>query len=235
MSATLLSKALRALAAEIDSTENKRKNDDHAAELLRVLARIVEGKTIDRAFGAPGDWGYGTPIGDAVFARLSEPLQTHKLDTAEQVFFYEQDFYVLSNFSAFNLRWEGLVFPTSEHAYQWSKFWDVNSGQHTKKFILNAPSAHRAFKIAEEYKGERRDDWDRIKVSVMQNILRAKAKQHEYVRRKLLATGDRELIEDSWRDDFWGWGPNRDGQNMLGKLWMEIRAELRSTQTAGLQ
>jgi predicted NAD-dependent protein-ADP-ribosyltransferase YbiA (DUF1768 family) len=29
-------------------------------------------------------------------------------------------------------------------------------------------------------------------------------------------------------DDFWGWGPNRDGKNMLGRLWMEIRAELRA-------
>lgn len=38
--------------------------------------------------------------------------------------------------------------------------------------------------------------------------------------------GDRELVEDSWRDDFWGWGPNRDGKNMLGKLWMELRAAL---------
>jgi hypothetical protein len=40
--------------------------------------------------------------------------------------------------------------------------------------------------------------------------------------------GDRELIEDSWRDDFWGWGPHRNGKNMLGKLWMEIRSELRA-------
>ena len=63
----------------------------------------------------------------------------------------------------------------------------------------------------------------------MKSILRAKADQHEYVRRKLLATGDRELIEDSWRDDFWGWGPNRDGKNMLGKLWMEVRDELRAS------
>ena len=46
------------------------------------------------------------------------------------------------------------------------------------------------------------------------------------LRRKLLATGDRELIENSWRDNFWGWGPNRDGKNQLGKLWMEIRSEL---------
>jgi ribA/ribD-fused uncharacterized protein len=69
---------------------------------------------------------------------------------------------------------------------------------------------------------------DAVKVDIMRDILRAKVAQHEYVRRKLLATGERELIEDSWRDDFWGWGPNRDGQNMLGKLWMEIRAELRA-------
>ncbi len=62
----------------------------------------------------------------------------------------------------------------------------------------------------------------------MHSILLAKVDQHEYVRRKLLATGNRELIEDSWRDDFWGWGPNKDGQNMLGKLWMEIRENLRA-------
>ena len=29
----------------------------------------------------------------------------HKLDTDQQVFFYEQDFYVLSNFSAFRVKW----------------------------------------------------------------------------------------------------------------------------------
>ncbi len=84
-----------------------------------------------------------------------------------------------------------------------------------------------AFKIAEEHKHLRRPDWDDVKVDIMRDILRAKAAQHEYVRRKLLATGDRELIEDSWRDDFWGWGPHRNGQNMLGRLWMEIRTELR--------
>jgi N-glycosidase YbiA len=60
----------------------------------------------------------------------------------------------------------------------------------------------------------------------MLKILRAKARQHEYVRRKLLETGDRYLCENSWRDSFWGWGQNRDGKNMLGNLWMQIRKEL---------
>jgi len=36
------------------------------AELAHCARRMVEGKSITRAFGAPGDWGYGTPIGDAL-------------------------------------------------------------------------------------------------------------------------------------------------------------------------
>lgn len=162
-------------------------------------------------------------------AELEKPRrpEDHKLDTETQVFFYEQDFYVLSNFSAFTLEWRGRRFDTSEAAYHWEKFF--GTGQHgIQEWIQTAPSAHEAFKIAERNKHLRRDDWDSAKISVMRAILREKVEQHEYVRRKLLATGDRELIEDSWRDDFWGWGPNRDGKNMLGKLWMEVRAEARA-------
>jgi ribA/ribD-fused uncharacterized protein len=155
------------------------------------------------------------------------------LDTDSQVFFYEQDHYYLSNFSAFRLRWDGIDFDTSEHAYHWEKF--KISGVDTSRvgrLIYGARSAHEAFKIAEALKGERRADWDSVKVDAMRRILREKARQHEYVRRKLLETGARQLIENSWRDDYWGWGEKRDGQNMLGKLWMEIRAELHgSSQT----
>jgi hypothetical protein len=154
-----------------------------------------------------------------------------KPDNDRQVFFYEQDFYVLSNFSAFSLQWKDRHFDTSEAAYHWEKFCGLEPNIAVR--IIEAPSAHAAFKLAEKNKHLRRSDWDDVKVEIMREILRAKADQHEYVRRKLLATGDRELIEDSWRDDFWGWGPNRDGKNMLGKLWMEIRAELRAALKGG--
>lgn len=156
------------------------------------------------------------------------PIECHGLDTPERVCFYEQDFYVLSNFSAFRVRWNGFDFDTSEAAYHWAKFWhNGERAEDIRYAIRGARSAHEAFKIAEQNKAYRRADWDEAKVGVMLMILREKAQQHEYVRRKLLATGDRELVENSWRDDFWGWGPNRDGQNMLGKLWMQVRAELR--------
>lgn len=149
------------------------------------------------------------------------------LDTESEVFFYEQDFYVLSNFSAFRLDWKDTLFDTSEHAYHWEKFPDQTKTHIAHRVrIRMAKSAHEAFKYAESHKADRRPDWDSVKVGIMRDILREKACQHEYVRRKLLASGDRCLIENSWRDDFWGWGPNRDGDNMLGRLWMEIRDEL---------
>jgi len=162
----------------------------------------------------------------------SANVECHGLDTPERVCFYEQDFYVLSNFSSFSILWEGIRFDTSEHLYHWLKFATSPDGKSAKpaqaEDILAAPSAHAAFKIAQVYKADRRPDWDEVKVDFMRRILREKVSQHEYVHRKLLATGNRELVENSWRDDYWGWGPNRDGQNMLGKLWMEVRAELRA-------
>lgn len=43
-----------------------------AEELIRTLSRMVDGKPLARAFGAPGDWGYGKPIGDALAAHYTE-------------------------------------------------------------------------------------------------------------------------------------------------------------------
>lgn len=161
-------------------------------------------------------------------------MTNHKLDTNKQVFFYEQEFYVLSNFSAFSIRWLGRNFPTTEHAYHYRKFDPqredmferLEAKSVAREEVFKATSAHNAFKIADYYKDIKDPHWDAVKVDIMKKILWEKVRQHEYVYRKLLETGDRELIEDSWRDGFWGWGVGHDGQNMLGKLWMSIREEI---------
>lgn len=158
-------------------------------------------------------------------------IECHGLDTPTRVCFYEQDFYVLSNFSSFQINWDGMLFPTAEHLYHFRKF---TSDAEMAAKILFASSAHDAFQIAQQFKHLRRADWDDVKVDIMREILREKVKQHEYVRRKLLQTGDRELVENSWRDNVWGWGPNQDGQNLLGKLWMEIRTEEKAAQAERL-
>jgi hypothetical protein len=70
MNSIKLASVLREKAEEIQEIESLGDaNRLDVAELIRVLARVVEGKRIDQAFGAPGDWGYGTPIGDALAGR----------------------------------------------------------------------------------------------------------------------------------------------------------------------
>jgi len=140
-----------------------------------------------------------------------------------QVYFYPPEYYVFDNFSSFQVVYKGKKYPTSEHAYQSSKF--VNTAPELAEKIRNAKSAHEAFKLAEENSDKKPKGWDDIKLAVMKEILTCKVNQHEYVKKKLLQSGDREIVEDSWRDSYWGWGEDKQGENNLGKLWMEVRKE----------
>ncbi|MFZ2484418.1 MAG: NADAR family protein [Minisyncoccia bacterium] len=140
----------------------------------------------------------------------------------DPVFFYEREFYVFSNFSSFMLEWKGKLYPTSEHAYHSEKFED----EVIKEAIRNCRSAHDAFKLAKENSTKYKNNWDEIKLGVMNEIIRAKVAQHPYVRKKLIESGERQIIEDSWKDDFWGWGAGKNGENHLGKIWMEVRQEV---------
>ncbi len=141
--------------------------------------------------------------------------------------FYEHEYYVFSNFSSFMIEWKGKVWMTSEHVYHSERF-----DEEKKKQIHGMRSAHDAFTFAQTHKISQREDWNDVKVGIMKEILHAKMAQHAYVKKKLLESGDRLLVEDSRCDDFWGWGPNKDGKNMLGKLWMEVREEVRKNETA---
>lgn len=64
-----------------------------------------------------------------------------------------------------------------------------------------------------------------IKLQVMEKALRLKFQNPE-LRKKLIATGDKELVEGNpWGDRYWG-VCNGSGKNKLGKLLMKIRKEL---------
>lgn len=72
-----------------------------------------------------------------------------------------------------------------------------------------------------------RSDWDKVKYSVMKEVCLAKFLQCHDLRKILMSTGDQELIEDSPVDWCWGCGKDGTGKNMLGKILMEIREELK--------
>lgn len=141
----------------------------------------------------------------------------------DKVLFYGGNFgYGFCNFSAFRVSWRSSVWMTSEHAYQAAKFddWAIVG------VIANAPSAYEAYKLARQYDDRKRATWADEKLGVMEDILRHKMAQHELIRKHLRESGDRIIMEDSPIDSFWGRGPDWQGENHLGKIWMKLRAEL---------
>lgn len=156
-----------------------------------------------------------------------EQFRDPQLETSGEIIgFYPREFYVLDNFSAFQVDYLGRRWPTSEHAYHATKF--INTAPELVKQIHAARSPHDALKLATEHRHRRSEDWDEIKVNVMYEICKLKMLQNPYVLKKLLSSGDLDIVEDSTKDDFWGWGPDRDGRNELGQIWMRLRDELRT-------
>lgn len=95
------------------------------------------------------------------------------------VLFYGPEWYVFSNFSSFAVEYAGALWPTSEHAYQAAKFTDEKIIDRIKR----ARSAHAAYKLAQELKPNARPNWNEIKLGVMEEIVRAKLRQHPYIQK----------------------------------------------------
>lgn len=144
----------------------------------------------------------------------------------EVIGFYPREFYPFDNFSSFKVEWNGYLFSSVEEAYQAASF--MGSDEELVEKIKKSHSADEAQRISYANRDKRREDWDDVKISIMEELLRLKIKQNPYVKKKLLQTEDYMIVEDSPKDDFWGWGPNRNGQNNLGKLWMKLREELKN-------
>lgn len=89
-------------------------------------------------------------------------------------------------------------------------------------------SAHETYKFAKLNADKAPNNWDEVKVSIMEDIVRHKLEQHPYVFHKLIQTGARMIVEDSPKDDCWGWGEERNGRNELGKIWMKLRNEIKN-------
>lgn len=148
---------------------------------------------------------------------------SEKMD--EVIGFYPREFYPLDNFSSFKVEWNGHLYSSLEEAYQAASF--MGSDEELVEKVKKSHSAHEAQQIAILNANKQRKDWDEVKVEIMEELLRLKIEQNPYVKRKLLQTKDYTIVEDSPKDSFWGWGPNRDGENQLGKLWMKLRDELK--------
>lgn len=123
------------------------------------------------------------------------------------------------------LRIGDVVVPSSEALFQSFRFPHLPEVQ---RAVLAPASAADAKAAARRHLGETRPDWRLINVPAMRWTLWLKLCRHpEAIGDLLLSTAGMDVVEDSARDAFWGAVP-RDaatlvGENVLGRLWMEIR------------
>ena len=120
---------------------------------------------------------------------------------------------------------------TSEALYQACRFPHMPEVQ---RLIINQRSPMTAKMRSKRYRKHSRSDWNTVRVTLMRWCLRVKLAQNwQSFSSLLLATGDRPIVEDSRKDDFWGAKPISNeklvGINVLGRLLMELREELRSS------
>lgn len=135
------------------------------------------------------------------------------------IFGFQGEWRFLSNFYPALVEYEDWVYPTVEHAYQASKTNDLMD----RALIRETQSPSKAKQLGKYIKI--RSDWEAVKVSIMEDLLRQKFSK-DPLRYLLLSTFDKYIEEtNTWNDTFWG-VCNGKGQNVLGNLLMKIRKEL---------
>ena len=140
----------------------------------------------------------------------------------------------LSNFYERELTFDGIKYPTAEHAFQAQKTPRVE----LRRRIAEEPTPGKAKRAGRSLR--LRDDWEDAKLRVMRDILAVKFSDRT-LKAKLISTHPEDLIEGNhWGDTFWGatqisrfgmpiWeGPDYIlyGHNHLGKLLMKLRDHL---------
>ena len=92
--------------------------------------------------------------------------------------------------------------------------------------IQAAPTPELAAKIGRNPAYQPRPDWNLCKCGIMYRAVWQKFNRHLDIQQILLDTLDAEIIEDSPVDYFWGCGIDRTGENHLGRILMQVRADL---------
>lgn len=144
---------------------------------------------------------------------------------------FDDKYEFLSNFYAADVLFDGILYPTNEHAFQAAKSMDPT----VREKIRNLDTPGKAKREGRRLK--LREDWEIIKLDVMYDIVKDKFSRHADLRNKLISTGNEELIEGNWwHDTFWGmcWEDINGtkiftGKNNLGKILMRVRDELKTT------
>lgn len=147
---------------------------------------------------------------------------------SEKILFYRANEVPYGPFSNFDIQHpitlQGKLWRSTEHYFQAQKF----VGTPHEEAVRMADKPREAAAMGRDRNRPLRADWETVKDGIMREAVRAKFTQHGDCLSLLLNTGDAELVEHTTNDYYWADGGDGTGKNMLGKILMEVREELRA-------
>lgn len=150
----------------------------------------------------------------------------------DAIFLSRSDVYEpLGTFSEHGFDLEGKHWPSVEHYYQAMKFTD----EAYQETIRQAAHPKLARKLGRKKKVKIRSDWKKVREVVMTRGVYIKCRTHPEIAQTLLDTDERNLVENSQYDYFWGCGRDRRGVNAYGRVLKNVRAKLRQEQSENAQ
>ena len=118
--------------------------------------------------------------------------------------------------------YQGMTFYTVENFFQAMKTLDIE-----ERKLIAAATPSKAKRLGRKVK--LREDWETIKLQVMEHALRIKFAPGTSWYTKLMAIGNEEIVElNNWNDVYWGRTLDGRGENHLGNLLIKLREEYKS-------
>lgn len=157
--------------------------------------------------------------------------------TDKYVFFFTFKDY-LSNFYQTSFTYRGFRFDNSEKAIMWSKAMHFGAIEVANQ-ILQAPNPKEAKRLGRSKQIPFvESEWENVREKIYYDVLMAKFSV-PHMKAKLLETENKTLVEASPFDKIWGVGLSENdprifnesewkGQNLLGKVLMKVREDIKN-------
>ncbi len=138
---------------------------------------------------------------------------------------------MFGNQAQVGLNHNGRWYSSVEHFFQSQKYMPHDPAR--ANAVANLPSPAAAFEAGRDRAYPINPNWDSIRTGIMYQALTAKIRDN-YLAMTALCELPAQLLEDPATaksihgagDDFWGFGPNGQGQNILGKMFLDIKLKI---------
>ncbi len=153
--------------------------------------------------------------------------------TDKYVFFWGSEF---SNWHPCKFKYKDKNFSNTEQAFMWEKAMYFHDNEIADQ-IINTSNPRICKELGRKVRNFNAETWMIMSYSIMVSVNMAKYSQNPELKKILLSTGDKTIVEASPYDKIWGIGlywntdeclneSNWQGMNLLGKALMEVRSKL---------